>query len=84
MGRYLKGQKTISLNYFSIHLKLHVIESDPFNEGQKRSYPNMRQIETKDGMKAQKADKPLVVFLPNALSDPNAVMIILGDAHLAY
>ena len=71
------------MNYLPVHLKLHLVKSNPLDEGHKRSSSNMRQVEAKDGMKAQKADKPLIVLLPHALPDPNAVVVVLGHTHLA-
>ena len=34
-------------------------------------------------MQEEKADEPFVVFLAYALSNPDAVVIVLGHAHLA-
>ena len=71
------------MHYLPVHLKLHLVESNPLDEGHQRPRSNVSQVEAEDGMKAQKADKPLIVLLPNTLPDPNAVMVVLGDAHLA-
>ena len=35
-------------------------------------------------MEEEETDKILVVFLANALADPDAVMVKLGNAHPAY
>ena len=72
-----------SLNDLSIQVEFHVIEFYVLDEGDKRQSANVGEEEAPNCMQKEKADKPFVIFLPNALSNPDAVVIILGYAHLA-
>ena len=72
-----------SLDDLSIQVEFHVIEFYVLDEGDERQSANVGQEEAPYGMQKEKADKPFIVFLTYALSDPDTVVIVLSYAHLA-
>lgn len=88
--KYLQSQQRGGLNDLTVNSERHSHEIHSIEEFSKRDSANSRKVQAPDAMKEQEADKVLIIFFTDTLSDPelkknlpNAMVIEFGYAHFA-
>lgn len=67
---YLKSQQRCSLNNLTINSERHSHEVHSVQKVRKGNSSNCRKVKTPYAMKEEERDEVLVIFLSDALSDP--------------